>query len=84
MMRYPELTEQIRTEINDRIRRSLKSKDHSSAQCILTLNIYASKERKKSRIKCLKDRLRYLQGKYLIHKNKLEILTINVKYTLFI
>ncbi|XP_045767715.1 uncharacterized protein LOC123869033 isoform X1 [Maniola jurtina] len=63
MITYPDLVAKIRKEINERIYRShcRKQKQGNDSQ-LLSLNIYASKDRKKSSIKCLKDKLRYIQG----------------------
>ncbi|KAG6441233.1 hypothetical protein O3G_MSEX001758 [Manduca sexta] len=63
MITYPDLVDKIRQEVQQRIARSRRRKQTQGDHVPLTLNIYASKNRKKSRIKCLKDKLRYLQGK---------------------
>lgn len=62
MITYPDLVDSMRTEIQERINRSRKRKMKQGDGNEFTLNIYASKDRKKSSIKCLKDKLRYLQG----------------------
>lgn len=62
MMTYPDLVDAIRNEIQERISRSRLKKIKQGEQAEFSLNIYASKDRKKSSIKCLKDKLRYIQG----------------------
>lgn len=62
MITYPQLMEKIKQEINKRIKRSQIKKRNQGKRTMLSLNIYASKNRKKSSIKCLKDKLRYIQG----------------------
>ncbi|XP_028170550.1 uncharacterized protein LOC114360170 [Ostrinia furnacalis] len=62
MITYPQMIDKIKNEINERIERSRQRKTRGD-QTALSLNIYASKDRKKSSIKCLKDKLRYVQGK---------------------
>nr|XP_026485505.1 uncharacterized protein LOC113393027 isoform X2 [Vanessa tameamea] len=62
MITYPDLVVKIRNEIQERIDRSHRKKHKQSRYKHLSLNIYASKERKKSSIKCLKEKLRYIQG----------------------
>ncbi|KAF9821790.1 hypothetical protein SFRURICE_001901, partial [Spodoptera frugiperda] len=62
MMTYPDLVESIRHEIQERINRSRLKKIKQGEHTEFSLNIYASKDRKKSSIKCLKDKLRYIQG----------------------
>lgn len=61
-MTYPDLVESIRHEIQERINRSRLKKIKQGEHTEFSLNIYASKDRKKSSIKCLKDKLRYIQG----------------------
>ncbi|CAG5046525.1 unnamed protein product [Parnassius apollo] len=63
MITYPNLVAQIRKDIQERIDRSRLRKKKQTSNDQLLLNIYVSKERKKSSIKCLKDKLRYRQGK---------------------
>ncbi|KAM3966948.1 uncharacterized protein ACR2FA_011829 [Aphomia sociella] len=63
MMTYPDLVDNIRRELKERVSRSRQRKQNEDYHVPLTLNIYASKDRKKSSIKCLKDKLRYIQGK---------------------
>lgn len=62
MITYPDVMDQIRTEIQERITGSRIKKTNQNVQNHLSLNIYASKDKKKSSIKCLKEKLRYLQG----------------------
>ncbi|KAI8420830.1 hypothetical protein MSG28_008031 [Choristoneura fumiferana] len=62
MITYPDLVDKIRAEIEERIIRSKRRKHTQSREIPLTLNIYASKNLKKSSIKCLKDKLRSIQG----------------------
>uniref|UniRef100_A0A2A4JMM9 Cyclic nucleotide-binding domain-containing protein n=1 Tax=Heliothis virescens TaxID=7102 RepID=A0A2A4JMM9_HELVI len=62
MMTYPDLVDSIRAEIQERINRSRQSKIKHGKNTEFSLNIYASKDRKKSSIKCLKDKLRFIQG----------------------
>lgn len=62
MITYPDLVVKIRNEIQERINRSIRKKHNKGDHTQLSLNIYASKERKRSSIKCLKEKLRYLQG----------------------
>lgn len=62
MLTYPDIVASIRNEIQERILRALKRKQKQDRNAPLSLNIYASIHRKKSSIKCLKNRLRYLQG----------------------
>ncbi|KAJ8719060.1 hypothetical protein PYW07_016616 [Mythimna separata] len=62
MTTYPDLVESMRSEIQERINRSRQRKLKQGDQAEFSLNIYASKDRKKSSIKCLKDKLRYIQG----------------------
>lgn len=62
MITYPQLIDKIKKEINERIERSRRRKQIQGENTILDLNVYASKDRKKSSIKCLKDKLRYIQG----------------------
>ncbi|KAI5644539.1 cyclic nucleotide-binding domain-containing protein [Phthorimaea operculella] len=61
MITYPDLVDRIREEIQKRIDRSHKSKSANDEP--LTLNIYVSKDKRRSSIKCLKDKLRFIQGK---------------------
>lgn len=63
MITYPDLVDKVRFDINERIDRSMKRKQTQGTRIDVSLNVYASKDRKKSSIRCLKDRLRYLQGK---------------------
>ncbi|KAF9418586.1 hypothetical protein HW555_004634, partial [Spodoptera exigua] len=63
MMTYPDLVDSIRNEIEERINRSRLKKIKQGEHAEFSLNIYASKDRKKSSIKCLKDKLRYIQGR---------------------
>lgn len=65
MITYPDLIAKIRNEIHERIHRSHCRKQKQGKDNQLSLNIYASKDRKKSSIKCLKDKLRYIQGNIL-------------------
>ncbi|XP_045496927.1 uncharacterized protein LOC123695204 [Colias croceus] len=62
MITYPDLILQIRSEICERINRSHSRKQRQCSNTALSLNVYASKDLKKSSIKCLKDKLRYMQG----------------------
>ena len=62
MITYPDLMDQIRKEVQDRISGSRIKKTNQKFKNHLSLNIYASKDKKKSSIKCLKEKLRYLQG----------------------
>ncbi|XP_050349519.1 uncharacterized protein LOC126772954 [Nymphalis io] len=62
MITYPDLVVEIRNEIQERINRSHRKKHKQGSYKQLSLNIYASKQRKKSSIKCLKEKLRYIQG----------------------
>lgn len=62
MITYPDLVDGIRQEIQERIERCMKRKQIQGNQTELSLNVYASKDRKKSSIRCLKDRLKYIQG----------------------
>ncbi|XP_039750920.1 uncharacterized protein LOC120627130 isoform X2 [Pararge aegeria] len=62
MITYPDIVAKIRKELQERIYRSHCRKQKQGNDNQLTLNIYASKDRKKSSIKCLKDKLRYIQG----------------------
>ncbi|RVE53569.1 hypothetical protein evm_001710 [Chilo suppressalis] len=62
MVTYPDLMDKIKSEIGERIDRAEIKKQRQGKHRPLTLNIFASKDRKKSSIKCLKDKLRYLQG----------------------
>lgn len=62
MIKYPDLVDKVRQELLERINRSRHRKQIQGGHTPLTLNIYASKNRKKSSIKCLKDKLRYIQG----------------------
>ncbi|KAG7309661.1 hypothetical protein JYU34_004149 [Plutella xylostella] len=62
MITYPNIAKQIREEINERICRCVVRKSKQEAQETFTLNVYGSKSRKKASIKCLKEKLRYLQG----------------------
>lgn len=62
MITYPQLFEKIKLEIQQRIDRSHKIKSSRDVSSFLSLNIYASRDREKSSIKRLKDKLRYLQG----------------------
>ncbi|KAJ0177846.1 hypothetical protein K1T71_006719 [Dendrolimus kikuchii] len=74
MITYPDLVDKVRDEINERISRSRQRKQNIDYSTTFSLNIFASKDRKKSSIKCLKDKLRYIQGKAynnLIINNKL-------------
>lgn len=64
MITYPEINEKLRTEIQDRIQKSKRTKRNRENERRLSLNIYASRSRKKSSIKCVKDKLRYIQGKF--------------------
>lgn len=64
MVKYPELVNVIRGEIIERIKRAHKRRVNGLDNT-LRLNVYASKDRKKSSIKCLKDKLRYLQGDHM-------------------
>nr|XP_037867571.1 uncharacterized protein LOC101747086 isoform X1 [Bombyx mori] len=63
MITYPEINEKLRSEIQDRIQKSKRTKRNRENERRLSLNIYASRSRKKSSIKCVKDKLRYIQGK---------------------
>ncbi|CAG9579751.1 unnamed protein product [Danaus chrysippus] len=76
MLTYPDIVASIRNEIQERILRALKRKQKQDHNAPLSLNIYASKHRKKSSIKCLKNRLRYLQGltdvEYSSHDDELD------------
>lgn len=65
MVTYPDLVDEIRKEINERIGRCKKRKQIQGNRTELTLNVYASKDRNKSSIRCLKDRLRFIQGTIL-------------------
>jgi heterodisulfide reductase subunit B len=65
MLTYPQLMDQINTEIKERIKRARAKKRQQGSDSHLSLNVYESKDRKKSSIKCLKDKLRYIQGKLL-------------------
>lgn len=62
MITYPDLVENITKEIKERLSRAKRRKIMQAEQTEFSLSIYASKDRKKSSIKCLKDKLRYLQG----------------------
>ncbi|XP_059058535.1 uncharacterized protein LOC131851991 isoform X1 [Achroia grisella] len=62
MITYPDVVDNIRKELQERITRCRRRKQKQNFYTPLTLNIYASKERKRSSIKCLKDKLRYIQG----------------------
>ncbi|XP_045524847.1 uncharacterized protein LOC123714573 isoform X1 [Pieris brassicae] len=62
MITYPDISVQIRSEMLERIERSHKRKMKQQSKPPLTLNIYASRDQKKSSIKRLKDKLRFLQG----------------------
>lgn len=62
MVTYPNLVERVKHEIQQRIHRSHKIKMSWDDSSFLSLNIYASRDREKSSIKRLKDKLRYLQG----------------------
>lgn len=62
MITYPDLVDEIVSEIRQRLTRAKRRKEIQAEQTEFSLNIYASKDRKKSSIKCLKDKLRYLQG----------------------
>lgn len=62
MITYPDLVDKIKAEIEERIIRSKRRKHTQSRDIPLTLNIYATKHLKKSSIKCLKDKLRSIQG----------------------
>ncbi|XP_041968067.1 uncharacterized protein LOC121725268 [Aricia agestis] len=62
MITYPDIFEEVRNEIQERIRKCQVRKQRKDNEESLSLNIYASKGHKKSSIKCLKDKLRYLQG----------------------
>lgn len=62
MITYPDLVDSIRSEIQTRITRARRRKLKQGDRNEFSLNIYASKDRKKSSIKCLKDKLRYVQG----------------------
>ncbi|XP_049871178.1 uncharacterized protein LOC126370383 [Pectinophora gossypiella] len=62
MITYPEVETKIRKEIDARIARAHNRKKDSGTKS-LNLNIYVSKDKRKSRIKCLKDKLRFIQGK---------------------
>lgn len=66
MITYPDLVDSMRSEIQERINRSRQRKIKQGEQTEFSLNIYASKDRKKSSIKCLKDKLRYIQGKNFV------------------
>ncbi|CAH2040615.1 unnamed protein product, partial [Iphiclides podalirius] len=63
ILNIPDLMDQIRKEMHNRIIRSRNRKENQTGDDQLLLNIYVSKDRKKSSIKCLKDKLRYRQGK---------------------
>ncbi|CAH0723678.1 unnamed protein product, partial [Brenthis ino] len=54
----PDIITKIRNEIQERISDSRRRKQEQNNQNPLSLNIYASKHRKKSAIKCLKEKLR--------------------------
>lgn len=62
MITYPDLMFEIRKEIIKRIDRCQSRKLNQIGEDQFILNMYVSKERKKSSIKCLKDKLRYRQG----------------------
>lgn len=62
MVTYPNLVDKVKLEIQERINRSHKIKMSWDDSSFLSLNIYASRDREKSSIKRLKDKLRYLQG----------------------
>lgn len=62
MITYPQMIDKIKHEIGERIERSRRRKHTQGRKTTVSLNIYASKDRKKSSIKCLKDKLRYIQG----------------------
>lgn len=62
MITYPDLIGEIRKDILKRIARSRIRKQIQTGDDQFLLNIYVSKDRKKSSIKCLKDKLRYRQG----------------------
>lgn len=66
MVTYPDLVDKIRKEIQERIARAKRRKLTQGHKTEFSLNVYASKDRKKSSIKCLKDRLRFIQGKETI------------------
>ncbi|KAH9639387.1 hypothetical protein HF086_002076 [Spodoptera exigua] len=82
MMTYPDLVDSIRNEIEERINRSRLKKIKQGDHAEFSLNIYASKDRKKSSIKCLKDKLRYIQGisdvDTLTHEDKLDENCLNL------
>ncbi|KAL4707314.1 hypothetical protein ACJJTC_019852 [Scirpophaga incertulas] len=63
MSTYPQLKDQINKEIGNRIKRAQQRQEKISESANLVLNMYSSTNRKKSSIKCLKEKLRYLQGK---------------------
>ncbi|XP_053605424.1 uncharacterized protein LOC128672350 isoform X1 [Plodia interpunctella] len=63
MITYPDLVDGIRHQLLQRIERSRLRKKQTIKSSPLSLNIYVSKDRPKSSIKCLKDKLRYIQGK---------------------
>ncbi|XP_075976271.1 uncharacterized protein LOC142976664 [Anticarsia gemmatalis] len=63
MVTYPDLVNDITKEINERIERAKERKKMQAEYTEFSLNVYASKDQKKSSIKCLKDKLRFLQGK---------------------
>ncbi|KPI98672.1 Cyclic nucleotide-gated cation channel [Papilio xuthus] len=62
MITYPDLIGEIRKDILKRIARSRVRKENQTGDDQFLLNIYVSKDRKKSSIKCLKDKLRYRQA----------------------
>ncbi|XP_068626724.1 uncharacterized protein [Battus philenor] len=70
MITYPDLIGDIRKEIRNRIYRSKQKKENETSDDQFLLNIFVSKDRKKSSIKCLKDKLRYKQGKTEIDLTK--------------
>ncbi|XP_063543200.1 uncharacterized protein LOC134751681 [Cydia strobilella] len=63
MITYPDLEHKIRLQIEERIKRCQRRKQTRNNKKQLSLNIYISKNIKKSSIKCLKDKLRSIQGK---------------------
>ncbi|KPJ19458.1 Potassium voltage-gated channel protein eag [Papilio machaon] len=70
MITYPDLIGEIRKDILKRIARSRVRKENQTGDDQFLLNIYVSKDRKKSSIKCLKDKLRYRQGKTEVNLTK--------------
>ncbi|XP_061704790.1 uncharacterized protein LOC133516091 isoform X3 [Cydia pomonella] len=77
MITYPDLEDKIRLQIEDRIKRCQRRKQTRNNEKKLTLNIYISKNIKKSSIKCLKDKLRSIQGRMVKTDNVDENLDLN-------